>query len=163
MKEIEISKLTFLKHNVREHTPEQLKALEESIKEFGFINPVVIDEKNVILVGNGRTEAAKNCGIEKVPYIRVKNLSEDQKRAFVIIENKLTEGGSWNYELLNSELEAIGMDMRRFGFDVFENSEIVSEDEMSQSFKNTNTEFDGGFEDECFDYECENCGFRFNV
>ena len=164
MEQIKISELHFLENNVRSHPAEQIKALEESIKEFGFINPIVIDEGNKVLVGNGRVEAANNVGIKTVPAIRVENLTEDQKRAYIIIENKLIEAGGWNYELLNSEIEAIGMDMTRFGFEKFSGMEIVDGDEIQKTFKNTNQELDFDlFDDDNFEFTCENCGFRFNA
>ena len=164
MEQIKISELHFLENNVRLHPEAQIKALEESIKEFGFINPIVVDENNKVLVGNGRVEAAKNVGVKTVPAIRVKNLTEDQKRAYIIIENKLIEAGGWNYELLNSEIEAIGMDMTRFGFEKFSGMEIVDGDEIQKTFKNTNQELDFDlFDDDNFKFTCENCGFRFNA
>ena len=164
MEEIKVSELHFLENNVRSHPEEQIRALEESIKEFGFINPIVVDENNKVLVGNGRVEAAMNIGIKKVPAIRVENLTEDQKRAYIIIENKLIEAGGCNYELLNSEIEAIGLDMTRFGFEKFSGMEIVEGDEIQKTFKNTNQELDFNlFDDDNFEFTCENCGFRFNA
>lgn len=163
MEEIRIAELHFLENNVREHPAEQIKALEESIKEFGFINPIIIDEGNKILVGNGRVEAAINVGIEKVPAIRVSDLTEDQKRAYIIIENKLIEAGGWNYDLLNSEIEAIGIDMTRFGFEKFTEMDIVESDEMEKPVANTNQELNFElFDDDNFEFTCENCGFKFN-
>lgn len=163
METLKTSDLHFLENNVRSHPEEQIKALEESIKEFGFINPIVVDENNKVLVGNGRVEAAINVGIETVPAIRVTDLTEDQKRAYIIIENKLIEAGGWNYELLNSEIEAIGLDMTRFGFDKFSGMEVVEGDEIQKTFKNTNQELDFElFDDDNFEFTCENCGFRFN-
>lgn len=163
MEKIKTSSLHFLENNVRSHPEEQIRALEESIKEFGFINPIVIDENNNVLVGNGRVEAAINVGVKTVPAIRVTNLTEDQKRAYIIIENKLIEAGGWNYELLNSEIEAIEMDMTRFGFEKFSDMEIVEGNEIQKTFKNTNQELDFElFDDDNFEFTCENCGFRFN-
>lgn len=163
MEKIKTSSLHFLENNVRSHPEEQIRALEESIKEFGFINPIVIDENNNVLVGNGRVEAAINVGVKTVPAIRVTNLTEDQKRAYIIIENKLIEAGGWNYELLNSEIEAIEMDMTRFGFEKFSDMEIVEGNEIQKTFKNTNQELDFElFDDDNFEFTCEKCGFRFN-
>lgn len=163
MEKIKTSSLHFLENNVRSHPEEQIRALEESIKEFGFINPIVIDENDNVLVGNGRVEAAINVGVKTVPAIRVTNLTEDQKRAYIIIENKLIEAGGWNYELLNSEIEAIEMDMTRFGFEKFSDMEIVEGNEIQKTFKNTNQELDFElFDDDNFEFTCENCGFRFN-
>lgn len=82
METIKVSDLHFLENNVRNHPEEQIQALEESIKEFGFINPIVVDEDNNILVGNGRVEAAINVGIKKVPAVRVTDLTDDQKRSY---------------------------------------------------------------------------------
>ena len=90
-----------------------------SINEFGFITPVIIDENNMILVGHGRTEAAKIAGLDKVPFRRVTNLSDDQKRAYILTDNKLSDLAEWDEGLLMEELEQIEIDMRDFGFEEF--------------------------------------------
>lgn len=134
---IKISELTPYENNARTHSNEQIEAICNSIREFGFINPVIIDENNMILVGHGRIEAAKVIGIEEAPYRRVENLTEDQKRAYILADNKLSDLGGWDEELLAQELENIDLDMSLFGFDDIDIGEIdikenIEEDEIPE-------------------------------
>ena len=116
---IDISELHPYENNARTHSNEQLEAICNSIKEFGFINPVIIDENNMILVGHGRIEASKILGLTQAPYRRVTNLTDDQKRAYILADNRLSDLGGWDEELLAQELESISLDMTAFGFDDF--------------------------------------------
>lgn len=129
---IDINALTPYENNARTHSPDQLEMIGNSIREFGFINPVIIDENNMILVGHGRVMAAKNIGIKQVPFRRVTNLTEDQKKAYIIADNKLSDLGGWDDELLLAELESIELDMSQFGFDLeiddIENPDVVEDD-----------------------------------
>lgn len=129
---IDINALTPYENNARTHSTDQLEMIGNSIKEFGFINPVIIDENNMILVGHGRVMAAKNIGIKQVPFRRVTNLTEDQKKAYIIADNKLSDLGGWDDELLLAELESIELDMSKFGFDIeiddIEDPDIVEDD-----------------------------------
>ena len=117
--EIEIEKLKPYENNARLHTEKQIEQIVNSIKEFGFITPVIIDENDIILVGHGRTEAAKRAGLLKVPYRRIEGLTLDQKRAYILADNKLSDIAGWDEELLKIELENIELDMSKFGFDDF--------------------------------------------
>lgn len=129
---IDINALTPYENNARTHSPDQLEMIGNSIKEFGFINPVIIDENNMILVGHGRVMAADQIGIKQVPFRRVTNLTEDQKKAYIIADNKLSDLGGWDDELLLAELESIELDMSQFGFDIeiddIEDPDIVEDD-----------------------------------
>lgn len=129
---IDINALTPYENNARTHSPDQLEMIGNSIREFGFINPVIIDENNMILVGHGRVMAAKNIGIKQVPFRRVTNLTEDQKKAYIIADNKLSDLGGWDDELLLAELESIELDMSQFGFDLeiddIEDPDVVEDD-----------------------------------
>ena len=116
---IDIAELHPYENNARTHSNEQLEAICNSIKEFGFINPVIIDENNMILVGHGRIEASKILGLTKAPFRRVTNLTDDQKRAYILADNRLSDLGGWDEELLAQELESISLDMTAFGFDDF--------------------------------------------
>lgn len=126
---IKISELKPYENNARTHSIEQIEAICNSIKEFGFINPVIIDENNMILVGHGRIEAAKVLGIDEAPYRRVTNLTEDQKRAYILADNKLSDLGGWDEDLLAQELGEIELDMSLFGFDNIELEEMDFETE----------------------------------
>lgn len=117
---IDINELKPYENNARLHPQEQIDKIVNSIQEFGFITPVIIDENNTILVGHGRTQAAKQAGLKKVPYRRITDLSEEQKRAYILADNKLSDIAEWDDELLKIELENISLDMTAFGFDDFE-------------------------------------------
>ncbi len=86
--------------NARIHTPEQITRLASSIKEFGFINPVLIDKNNGIIAGHGRVEAAKKLNIKTVPCILVEHLTDTQKRAYILADNKLALDSKWDEEML---------------------------------------------------------------
>ena len=91
--------------NARTHSTKQIHQIGQSIKEFGFLNPVLIDEKDMIVAGHGRAEAAKILGMAEVPTIRIEHLTEAQKRAYVIADNKLALKAGWDPEILAIELE----------------------------------------------------------
>jgi ParB-like chromosome segregation protein Spo0J len=93
------------RRNPRTHSKKQIRQLSESIKQFGFTNPVLIDRDNTMLAGHGRVEAARLLGLGAVPCVRIENLTETQKRAYVVADNKLALNGGWDEELLAEELE----------------------------------------------------------
>jgi ParB-like nuclease domain len=111
--------------NPRTHTAKQPKQIAASIKEFGFINPILIDGANGIIAGHGRVEAAKLVGMGDVPTVRVDHLTPAQIRAYVIADNKLAENAGWDRELLTLELQELSVELN---FDVtvtgFETAEI---------------------------------------
>ena len=111
--------------NPRTHTPKQIKQIVASIKEFGFISPVLIDGSDEIIAGHGRVEAAKLVGMSDVPTVRVDHLTPTQIRAYVIADNKLAENAGWDRELLTLELQELSVDLN---FDVtitgFETAEV---------------------------------------
>ena len=116
-------------NNPRTHTKEQINQIVASIKEFGFCNPVLIDEDLGIIAGHGRVEAAKKLELEKVPCVVLDGLSEAQKKAYVIADNKLALNAVWNEDLLSSELERLkelDFDSELLGFDIQELDGIMS-------------------------------------
>lgn len=119
-----VRKLSGLKpygRNPKTHPPKQIAAIVRSMKEFGISAPLLIDEKGMILAGHARAQAAKVAGIERVPVRTAKGLSESQKRAYVITDNKLTEMGEWNYDLLRlelAELQAAEYDLTITGYEL---------------------------------------------
>lgn len=134
---IAISDIKPYENNARLHPEEQLEKIANSIREFGFITPVIIDENNTILVGHGRTLAAERVGLTEIPYRRITNLTEEQKRAYILADNKLSDIAEWDEELLKMELESITLDMTDFGFEDFEiniDEEIteIEEDEVPE-------------------------------
>lgn len=100
-----IEELAPYTRNARTHTPSQISQVAKSIKAFGFINPILIDEQGTIIAGHARLMAAREIGLKQVPVIRVEHLSEDEKRAYILADNKLAENAGWNEELLRVELD----------------------------------------------------------
>lgn len=113
---LEIDSLVRYENNSKNHPEKQIKQLQASISEFGFITPCLIDEHNNIIAGHGRTEAAKALGMYKVPCVRVEGLTDDQRKAYIIADNRLTELGGWNKELVAAELSLL--DIKNFNVDV---------------------------------------------
>lgn len=117
--------------NARTHSESQIAQIAASIKEFGFLSPVIISEDNTILCGHGRVAAARKIGLSKVPCIKESHLSETQKRAYIIADNKLSLNAGWDNELLAielSELEGEDFNLDLLGFDESELSSIFDED-----------------------------------
>lgn len=100
--------------NTRTHSPEQVAQIAGSIREFGFTNPVLIDGENGIIAGHGRVMAASKLGLAKVPCIRLAHLTETQKRAYIIADNKIALNSGWDEEMLGLELA----DLREADFDL---------------------------------------------
>lgn len=124
-------------NNSRTHSEEQIKKVMASIKEFGFLNPILISEDNVVTAGHCRLVAAQRLGFKKVPCIKENYLTEAQRRAYVIADNKLALDADWDRDLLKIELEELeGADfnLSLLGFeddelaDLFEGDKEVKED-----------------------------------
>ena len=117
--------------NPRTHTKKQLRQIAESIRTFGFTNPVLIDQAGTILAGHGRVEAAKLLGMATVPCLRIEHMTEAEKRAYVIADNKLALNAGWDEDMLAQELqgllatENIGFDIGVIGFEVAEIDSLV--------------------------------------
>ena len=127
---VKIENLKPYKNNARTHSEEQVNKIAKSIEQFGFVNPVLIDGNFVIIAGHGRVMAAKQLGMTEVPCIFVEDLTEAQKRAYIIADNKLAEEAEWNNEVLISELEELkdlNFDIELTGFDKidFEKDELL--------------------------------------
>jgi ParB-like chromosome segregation protein Spo0J len=117
-----IKDLVPYENNSRIHHQDQIDQIAASIKEFGFRNPVIVDGKN-ILAGHGRVEAAKQLGILEVPTIDASDLSEDQKRAFIIADNKIPLNAEWDESVLLAEIEKLKLkdfDLSVLAFDISE-------------------------------------------
>ncbi len=94
-------------HNARTHSKRQIRQIAESIREFGFVNPLLIDESNQVIAGHGRLTAARLLKLKTVPAIRLRHLSEHQKRALAIADNQLPQNAGWNEEVLAQELKIL--------------------------------------------------------
>lgn len=116
--------------NARTHSNKQIKQLADSIGEFGFTNPVLMDDQGTILAGHGRVEAAKLLGMDHVPCVRLSTMTAEQKRAYVIADNKLALNAGWDEELLAEELQAlteadVSFDVELTGFSIAEIDHLV--------------------------------------
>jgi DNA modification methylase len=116
--------------NTRTHSPEQVAQIAGSIREFGFTNPILIDADNGIIAGHGRVMAASKLGLAKVPCIRLEHLTDTQKRAYIIADNKLALNAGWDEEMLALELGDLrdeDFDLSLIGFDGDELADIMAE------------------------------------
>ena len=117
---VPIRELKNYEKNSRTHSKKQIAQVVASIKEFGFTNPILIDEDNVLIAGHGRLMAAKELEMDLIPCVRLSHLSEAQKKAYVIADNKIALNSGWDDDLLQSELkelDSLGFDFGVTGFD----------------------------------------------
>lgn len=117
-------------NNSRTHNEEQVSQIMASIKEFGFTNPVLIDEKQNIIAGHGRLMASKKLGLVEIPCIILEGLTEAQKKAYIIADNKMALNAGWDEELLKIELEnlkELDFDLELTGFDLEEIDKMFEE------------------------------------
>lgn len=104
VKTLKITELIEYKNNARKHSKAQINQIAASIKEFGYCNPILIDENNVILAGHGRFMALKQLNYKKIPCILISTLTEAQKKAYILADNKIAENAQWDEDLLRIEL-----------------------------------------------------------
>lgn len=102
-----VDKLVPYERNARTHSPEQVAQIAASITEFGFVSPILVDNEAGILAGHGRLQAAQELGLEDVPVVVLDHLTEAQKRAYIIADNKLALNAGWDVNLLNEEIQGL--------------------------------------------------------
>lgn len=117
------------KNNAKKHNKQQIEQIAESIKQFGFQGVVLIDKQNTVVAGHGRILGAKQAGLKVVPTICCENMTEEQIKAYRLVDNKLNES-EWDFNLLDAELEQLfaDIDMSLFGFD----AEMSDEEEKKK-------------------------------
>ncbi len=116
---VDIDDIKESNYNSRIHSEAQVEKISSSIAEFGFVNPIIIDEENEIIAGHGRFMAAKHLNLNEVPTIKLTHLTDDKKRAFIIADNKIALSGEWDYDMLKEEFDIIlksEMDIDLLGF-----------------------------------------------
>lgn len=126
---IDIEKLIPYAMNARTHSDAQVAQIAGSIKEFGFTNPCLIDEENGLIAGHGRVMAARKLKINEIPCIRLAHLSEVQKKAYILADNRIALNSGWDIELLKVELEKLkieDVDLKMLGFDDVELDAIIT-------------------------------------
>ncbi|MCZ5495930.1 ParB/Srx family N-terminal domain-containing protein [Escherichia coli] len=139
-----VGKLLRYAKNSRTHSDEQVEQLVNSIREFGFTNPVLIDEKNELIAGHGRLAAAEILEMDKVPAIRLSNLSEKQKKAYRIADNKLALNAGWDMQLLAEEVKELmddDFDIDLLGFNDAELDEMLSDEQPQEEDDNSSLLF----------------------
>lgn len=132
---VDINKLVPYARNARTHSKKQVLELRASIREFGFINPVIIDKDLNIIAGHGRILAAKEEGLREVPCVFAEHLSDAQKRAYILADNRLAMNAGWDEEMLAvelSELEGVDFDLSLLGFDEAELNQYLYDEENIQ-------------------------------
>lgn len=107
IEQIEVDRLIPYARNARTHSDAQISQIAASIKEFGFNNPVLIDESGGIIAGHGRVMAARKLDIQKIPCVRLSHLTDVQRRAYILADNKIALNAGWDDELLKIEIEDI--------------------------------------------------------
>ena len=119
-----ISELNGYERNTRTHSEEQIEQIAASIQEYGWTNPVLIDEDGVIIAGHGRCAAAESLALEQVPTITLTGLTDQQKRAYRIADNKLPLNAGWDEELLKMELDLLNEEGANLSFIGFSDDEL---------------------------------------
>lgn len=131
-------------------------AVSESIRQTGYNNPIVVDENMVILAGHTRVKSLKKLGTKEVEVFQVTGLDEETKRKYRLLDNKVGEYASWDYVALSEEMQGLDWDGLELDWG------LDGRDDSDAEFENTEYE-EEEFGDEEFEYECPECGFRFNA
>lgn len=136
-----IDQLSEYEHNSKLHPAEQVVKIAASINEFGFINPILVDASGVIIAGHGRLLAARKLNLKAVPVIVLDHLTDMQRKALIIADNKLTESG-WDMDKLSEELSELsdeGFDLDVIGFTDKEIEDVLHSSDYSEIFPDTNS------------------------
>ena len=153
---VNVSELVPYANNPRKNE----KAIDKvagSIQNYGFQIPILITKDKEIIAGHTRTAAAKKLGLETIPAIFVEDLTDEQIKAYRLIDNKSGEIATWDFEKLENELDALD---DAYLDDLFNRTFSESDEEPEPVDMEINLD---DFGDEAFEYECKNCGFRFNA
>ena len=154
-----LAELTPYAGNAKKHDGTQIANVAESIRQFGFVQPIVIDRNGVIVIGHCRALAAKKLGMKEVPCVCVDDLTPEQVNALRIVDNKSNES-EWDFDILHDELAELNLDDFDFDFGIDDEEETVtSEPKEATGAVEYETE---DFSDEKFECECPRCGFKFN-
>ena len=157
IKEIEISLIKPYEFNTKLHPETQIENIKESIKEFGFTQPIVIDKNYVVIIGHGRLEAAKQLGLDIVPCLMLEDLTDEEVRKLRIIDNKTNES-LWDIETLQKEIIDLNFDNFEFEWgglldnqEISDDVEFLDQDEPDLDSTNKKT------------VQCPSCGCEFNI
>ena len=148
--------------NSRTHSDEQVAQIAASIKEFGWTNPILTDGDNGLIAGHGRLLAARKLGHKEVPTIELTGLTDTQKKAYIIADNKLALNAGWDDEILSIELgslQSANFNIELLGFDAIELSDLF--EEQIKELKSNTEEIDPDEYD--MNCKCPKCGFEFDA
>jgi len=149
--------------NNRDHSQQQVDRIANSINEFGFNQPIVVDEQNIVLVGHGRLEAAKKLGLEDVPVLKKIGLSETQKKAYRILDNKLQNDSTWNAESLQIELNLLSeslFDFQAYGLEDL--NKLLNLDQISDHVGKASRTEEIDPDEFVMECKCPRCHFEFD-
>jgi DNA modification methylase len=137
--EIPLTDLNPFDRNARKHSKKQINQIAKSIQEFGFTNPILIDQSNTILAGHGRVAAALSLRMDHVPCLYIEHLSQEQKRAFVLADNQIALNSTWDEDLLGRELKALseidlGFDLDITGFSIADMDVLIEDSEPEEDY-----------------------------
>ena len=141
--------------NAKIHSDSDLEVICKSIRDFGFNDPIGIwSDKNIIVEGHGRYLAAKKLKMKKVPCIRLDWMTDEERKAYALVHNKSTELSTWDDAVLADEMNKLDVAWDEFGF--------VDEEQKPFAFSSSEIDVEN-FDEREFEYECPECGFRFNA
>jgi ParB-like chromosome segregation protein Spo0J len=158
-----IDRLVPYEKNARTHSPEQVAQLRASIQEFGFTNPILVDGKDGVIAGHGRLQAARDLGLEQVPVVVLDHLTPEQRRAYVIADNKLALNAGWDMSLLQQEVMSLNLtdfNLELLGFDEKELSALLDPEQIDA--QEAPEEFAEVGDDIETDYRCPSCGYEWS-
>lgn len=139
IEKVALTKIKMYENNAKKHPQEQVEQIKKSIQEFGNNDPIAIDENNVIIEGHGRYLALKQLGYKTAECIRINDLTDEQKRAYILVHNKLTMNTGFDADKLAQELEKIkSIDMKAYDFEVYDSKE-VEDLKVGEEKEKTNT------------------------
>ena len=157
--EISVNDLKPYAKNTKKHDKTQIANVAESIKQYGFVQPIVVDKDNTVVIGHCRLLAAKQLKMKEVPCVCVEDLTEEQVKALRIVDNKSNES-EWDFDILPDELAELDLSDFDFDFGIEDEEQTVtSEPKEATGAVEYGTE---DFSDEKFECECPRCGFKFN-
>ncbi len=136
IEQVPVDKLVPYANNARTHSPEQINKIRSSLREFGFINPVIIDKNYGVIAGHGRLMAAKEEGIDEIPCVFADHLTEAQKKAYILADNRMALDAGWDEEMLRAEIEALqenAFDLSLTGFDESEITDLFADENDTEA------------------------------
>ncbi len=160
IEQVAVSELIPYARNSRTHSDEQVAQIAASIKEFGWTNPILIDGESGIIAGHGRLLAARKLGMKEVPVIQLSEMTDTQKRAYIIADNKLALNAGWDDELLKLELDDLNLAEFKIELLGFDANELNLAMGLGADFL-PGTEDDQGRLDEKAPIVCPSCGHEF--